>query len=429
MISVRGEKNMKRIKRFLSRIAKRALDKFSDYKLKRKLILVNVAIAVFVGLAIGTLGVTDIISLGSMSLNIYNQDLVPSSSLNKIQSDFQSINIGIRDMALSANADGTSADVRSLNTDISKQLNIYAKQITAPDAKDNYELLKNEIQGYDEYQNSLLTTIQNGDVNGAIIYMNNAGKVLTDQLGETISDGSQSLSQGSAEQAGAIENLSSTIGRIAEKKANNAENANRVNQIFASARENIMHGSSQMQQMLEAMRSISESSTKISKIIKLIDDIAFQTNILAINATVEAARAGQAGRSFSVVAQEVKNLAERSANAASETSELIEKSKLDVEAGMKIAENTARLLNQIMSEMDKTAKHVDDISVASKEQATDIMNYNVNLEQISQAVQTNSATTEQSAAASQKLADQAATLKKMVGQFKLRSHDGDSDQS
>jgi methyl-accepting chemotaxis protein len=96
---------------------------------------------------------------------------------------------------------------------------------------------------------------------------------------------------------------------------------------------------------------------------------------------------------------------------------------------MKIAENTARLLNQIMSEMDKTAKHVDDISVASKEQATDIMNYNVNLEQISQAVQTNSATTEQSAAASQKLADQAATLKKMVGQFKLRSHDGDSDQS
>jgi methyl-accepting chemotaxis protein len=247
--------------------------------------------------------------------------------------------------------------------------------------------------------------------NMLLIEINSSVVSLAACAGE-ISDGSQSLSQGSAEQAGAIENLSSTIGRIAEKTANNAENANRVNQIFASARENIMHGSSQMQQMLEAMRSISESSTKISKIIKLIDDIAFQTNILAINATVEAARAGQAGRSFSVVAQEVKNLAGRSANAASETSELIEKSKLDVEAGMKIAENTARSLNQIMSEMDKTAKHVDDISAASKEQATDIMNYNVNLEQISQAVQTNSATTEQSAAASQELADQAATLKK-----------------
>jgi len=235
-----------------------------------------------------------------------------------------------------------------------------------------------------------------------------------------ISDSSMALSQGATEQASSIEELTASLEEIASQTKLNAENANKANELAGNARTNAEQGNTQMKDMLKAMDDINESSSNIYKIIKVIDDIAFQTNILALNAAVEAARAGQHGKGFAVVAEEVRTLAARSANAAKETTDMIEGSIKKVEAGTKIAKETAEALNSIVKEIEKAAGLVNDIASASSEQAAGIGQINQGIMQVSEVVQTNSATSEEGAAASEELTSQAELLREMLSKVKLK---------
>jgi methyl-accepting chemotaxis protein len=235
-----------------------------------------------------------------------------------------------------------------------------------------------------------------------------------------VSASSMALSQGATEQASSIEELTASIEEISSQTKLNAENVAQLNVLAEVIQDNSVQGNGQMKEMLTAMEEINDASNNISKIIKVIDEIAFQTNILALNAAVEAARAGQHGKGFAVVAEEVRNLAARSANAAKETTDLIEGSIKKVEGGTRIANQTATALDKIVEGVSKAGVLVNDIAVASSEQATGIAQVTQGIAQVSQVVQTNSATSEESAAASEELSGQAELLREQVGRFKLR---------
>jgi methyl-accepting chemotaxis protein len=244
-----------------------------------------------------------------------------------------------------------------------------------------------------------------------------------------LSDSSMALSQGASEQASSIEELTASLEQISSQTKLNAQNASQANKLAGAAQSNASQGNEQMKDMLKAMEEINISSTNISKIIKVIDDIAFQTNILALNAAVEAARAGQHGKGFAVVAEEVRNLAAKSASAAKETTEMIEGSIKKVEAGTKLATHTAEALNKIVDGVAQAASLVNQIDVASNEQATGLAQINQAVMQVSQVVQANSSVSEQSAAASKELAGQAEMMRESVKMFKLRGMRGATAQA
>lgn len=234
---------------------------------------------------------------------------------------------------------------------------------------------------------------------------------------------SEALAQGSTEQASAIEQITASITDVAEKTKQNASQANAAAALVTGAIEDVKKGNEEMKEMVVAMQDINQSSESISKIIKVIDDIAFQTNILALNAAVEAARAGEAGKGFAVVAEEVRNLAAKSSSAATETAEMIEDSIRKVEKGSKIAYETEQALGEITKVVQQSEKMIMEIAEASNYQATAIAQIDQAIEQVSQVVQTNSATSEECAAASQELASQAGRVREMVSVYQL---DGDN---
>ncbi len=178
-------------------------------------------------------------------------------------------------------------------------------------------------------------------------------------------------------------------------------------------------GSQQMKSMIDAVKQINESSLSISKVIKVIDDIAFQTNILALNAAVEAARAGQHGKGFAVVAEEVRNLAKKSSDSARDTGVLISNSMEKTELGVKIADETYAALAEIVSGIEESNQIVVEIARSSEKQSDTISLINTEINQVAQVVQQNSATAEQSAAASEEMSSQAEVLEKLVLQFEL----------
>ena len=234
-----------------------------------------------------------------------------------------------------------------------------------------------------------------------------------------VAGASQSLAQGSTEQASAIQQITASIDEIADKTKQNADEANSAAELVSQAIKDVKYGNSQMHDMMEAMADINRSSESISKIIKVIDDIAFQTNILALNAAVEAARAGEAGKGFAVVAEEVRSLAAKSAAAASETAELIEDSISKVNTGSRLADDTAKALETITGVVQKSEVIINGIADSSNYQATAVSQINQAITQVSQVVQTTSATSEECAAASEELSNLAARMHELLSSYNL----------
>ena len=254
----------------------------------------------------------------------------------------------------------------------------------------------------------------------ALSNISDAGSQVTVSSSQ-VASASQALAQGSTEQASAIQEITASIDEIAEKTKENAEEANSAAGLVARAIDDVQKGNAQMKDMMSAMQDINKSSESISKIIKTIDDIAFQTNILALNAAVEAARAGEAGKGFAVVAEEVRSLAAKSAAASGETAELIEESIDRVNAGSKIADETAKAMEEISKVVQESEAIINGIAESSNYQATAVAQIEQAITQVSQVVQTNSATSEQCAAASEELSNQAARMKEMLAIYNLGS--------
>lgn len=241
-----------------------------------------------------------------------------------------------------------------------------------------------------------------------------------DSGSDQVSTGAQALSQGTTEQASSVQELAATINDISDQVNKNAENALKARKEFEHQETNLDKSNQKMQEMVSAMDKINNKSGEIGKIIKAIEDIAFQTNILALNAAVEAARAGEAGKGFAVVADEVRSLAGKSGQAAKDTTTLIEETIQAVQEGANIADMTASAMKEVVESSQYVSQLVDMIADASKNQAASISQVTVGMDQISSVVQTNSATAEESAAASEELAGQARIMKDLVSRFHLK---------
>ena len=236
---------------------------------------------------------------------------------------------------------------------------------------------------------------------------------------DQMSEGSQSLADGTTRQAAAIQQISATIADVSSKVSLTAQNAAKAGEISRQTESEVNLQDSSIRNMVAAMSEISSTSKEIEKIIKAIEDISFQTNILALNAAVEAARAGDAGKGFAVVADEVRNLANKSAEAAKSTTTLITASIDAVNKGSKIASETAESMKKVKDKTAETADLIEKIALARAEQNDAIGQITTGIEQISQVVQMNSATAEETAASCEELNGQSRMLKDQVSRFKI----------
>lgn len=258
-----------------------------------------------------------------------------------------------------------------------------------------------------------------GNLNDLITQIRSAAGMMATGS-DQISVSSQSLSQGATEQASALEETTASISEMTSQTRLHAETTDQAVVLAEEVRQQAEDGLTRMNQMVSAISEMSQCGRRISGIIKVIEDIAFQTNLLALNAAVEAARAGRHGQGFAVVAQEVRNLAGRSAKAAGQTHQLIAETIQKMETGDETVQATADVLTEIVEGIGKVSAMVEDIAVANRGQAVKIAEMNVGLSQIEQVTQNNSANAEQTASAAEELASQAEHLNRLVARFKVK---------
>lgn len=236
---------------------------------------------------------------------------------------------------------------------------------------------------------------------------------------QLVADGSQILSEGACSQFSSVQELVSTVSDVSSRIETNADMAKEVSNISQQSTLKVIRGNEKIEELIEAMNEINSSASEIGNIIKAINDISNQTNMLSLNATIEAARAGELGKGFAVVAGEVKALAERTGEAAKQTTTLIENTINTIERGKFITDEASKTFENILESSKETTQVIENIAKASNEQAKSMKQITEVVEQISKVIEINSSTAESSAASSQELASQAALLKENANKFKI----------
>lgn len=314
---------------------------------------------------------------------------------------------------LAASIHETKSELKKYIQDINRKLSALAEGNMDQTIRNDY---RGEFQPIQQAMGQILESL-----NDALNQINVTARQVSTESKRMASD-AQVLSGGAVKQASAVQELSASIQEISGQVESTSRDAGQARESSMDASAQLQICSAKMEELTAAMENISKSSAQIGGIIKTIENISSQTNILALNATVEAARAGEAGKGFSVVADEVRSLANKSSEAAKNITDLIEESMNLVDQGMALSEETTNALLGVVKGAKVATEMIDRIADAAVSQSQSIKQVTLGMEQISEVVQTNASTAEKSAASAEELYGQAEEMLVAVQRFKLRRH-------